>query len=173
MNSGRLGKKINSQQSKQIKCRKCLICTHKLCIMLHPEILAVIAFVLLTTYGVVRRNRMFFNLGYFLYGLSVFIAEINQYIDIQSFSHLLLAILFLIQAILSLPNRLPYDGGKLAKSAAVKIFSCLALINLIGVLVPYTSPAPEVTYYLHSIMAIYPIIAMLLVLTNKIPVTKE
>ena len=53
-----------------------------------------------------------------------------------------------------------------------KIFSCLALINLIGVLVPYTS-APEVTYHLHSVMAIYPIIAMLLVLTNKIPVTKE
>ena len=59
--------------------------------MLHPEILAVI-FVLLTTYGVVRRNRMFFNLGYFLYGLSVFNAEINQYYS--EFSHLLLAILF-------------------------------------------------------------------------------
>ena len=29
--------------------------------MLHPEILAVIAFVLLTTYGVVRRNRMFLS----------------------------------------------------------------------------------------------------------------
>ncbi len=141
--------------------------------MMHPEILIVIVFVLLTTYGVLRRNRIFFNLGYFLYGLSVFVAEINQYLDIQSFSHLLFAILFLIQAILSVPNKLPYDGGKLAKSAAIKIFSCLALINLIGVLVPYTSPAPTVTYYLHSVMAIYPVVAMFLVLTNKIPVTKE
>ena len=141
--------------------------------MMHPEILIVIVFVLLTTYGVLRRNRIFFNLGYFLYGLSVFVAEINQYHDIQSFSHLLFAILFLIQAILSVPNKLPYDGGKLAKSAAIKIFSCLALINLIGVLVPYTSPAPTVTYYLHSVMAIYPVVAMFLVLTNKIPVTKE
>ena len=140
---------------------------------MHPEILIVIVFVLLTTYGVLRRNRIFFNLGYFLYGLSVFVAEINQYLDIQSFSHLLFAILFLIQAILSVPNKLPYDGGKLAKSAAIKIFSCLALINLIGVLVPYTSPAPTVTYYLHSVMAIYPVVAMFLVLTNKIPVTKE
>ena len=43
--------------------------------MLHPEILAVIVFVLLTTYGVVRRNRMFFNLGYFLYGLSVLLLK--------------------------------------------------------------------------------------------------
>ena len=43
--------------------------------MLHPEIFAVIAFVLLTTYGVVRRNRMFFNLGYFLYGLSVLLLK--------------------------------------------------------------------------------------------------
>ena len=109
--------------------------------MMHPEILVVVFFVLLTTFGVVRRNRIFFNLGYFLYGLSVFAAEINQYLEIQSFSHLLFAILFLIQAILSVPNKLPYDGGKLAKSAAVKIFSCLALINMIGVLVPYTSPA--------------------------------
>ena len=141
--------------------------------MMHPEILIVIVFVLLTTYGVLRRNRIFFNLGYFLYGLSVFVAEINQYLDVQSFSHLLFAILFLIQAILSVPNKLPYDGGKLAKSAAIKIFSCLALINLIGVLVPYTSPAPTVTYYLHSVMAIYPVVAMFLVLTNKIPVTKE
>ena len=141
--------------------------------MMHPEILIVFVFVLLTTYGVLRRNRIFFNLGYFLYGLSVFVAEINQYLDIQSFSHLLFAILFLIQAILSVPNKLPYDGGKLAKSAAIKIFSCLALINLIGVLVPYTSPAPTVTYYLHSVMAIYPVVAMFLVLTNKIPVTKE
>lgn len=141
--------------------------------MMHPEILIVIVFVLLTTYGVLRRNRIFFNLGYFLYGLSVFVAEINQYLDIQSFSHLLFAILFLIQAILSVPNKLPYDGGKLAKSAAIKIFSCLALINLIGVLVPYTSPAPTVTYYLHSVMAIYPVVAMILVLTNKIPVTEE
>ena len=141
--------------------------------MMHPEILIVIVFVLLTTYGVLRRNRIFFNLGYFLYGLSVFVAEINQYLDIQSFSHLLFAILFLIQAILSVPNKLPYDGGKLAKSAAIKIFSCLALINLIGVLVPYTSPAPTVTYYLHSAMAIYPVVAMFLVLTNKIPVTEE
>lgn len=140
---------------------------------MHPEILIVIVFVLLTTYGVLRRNRIFFNLGYFLYGLSVFVAEINQYLDIQSFSHLLFAILFLIQAILSVPNKLPYDGGKLAKSAAIKIFSCLALINLIGVLVPYTSPAPTVTYYLHSVMAIYPVVAMFLVLTNKIPVTEE
>lgn len=141
--------------------------------MMHPEILIVIVFVLLTTYGVLRRNRIFFNLGYFLYGLSVFVAEINQYLDIQSFSHLLFAILFLIQAILSVPNKLPYDGGKLAKSAAIKIFSCLALINLIGVLVPYTSPAPTVTYYLHSVMAIFPVVAMFLVLTNKIPVTEE
>ena len=141
--------------------------------MMHPEILIVIVFVLLTTYGVLRRNRIFFNLGYFLYGLSVFVAEINQYLDIQSFSHLLFAILFLIQAILSVPNKLPYDGGKLAKSAAIKIFSCLALINLIGVLVPYTSPAPTVTYYLHSVMAFYPVVAMFLVLTNKIPVTEE
>ena len=34
---------------------------------------------------------------------------------------------------------------------------------MIGVLVPYTSPAPDITFYLHSAMAIYPIVAMILV----------
>ena len=64
--------------------------------MKHPEILIVVFFVMLTTFGVVRRNRIF-QFGLFLYGLSVFTAEINQYLEIQSFSHLLFAILFLIK----------------------------------------------------------------------------
>ena len=139
--------------------------------MLEPKIIVVIIFVLITLYGVVTKKRVFFNLGYFLYGLSVFVAELNEYFDIQSFSHLLFAILFLLQAILSIPNKLPYNGSKLAKSAAVKIYSCLSIINLVGILVPYTSPAPEITYYLHAAMAIFPMVAVVLILTNKIPLS--
>lgn len=141
--------------------------------MLDPKIIIVVFFVLITLYGVVRKNRFFFNLGYFLYGLSVFAAELNEYFDVQSFSHLLFAILFLLQTILSIPNKLPYNGSKLAKSAAVKIYSCLSIINLVGILVPYTSPAPEITFYLHTAMAIFPMVAVVLILTNKIPLSKE
>ena len=63
--------------------------------MLEPKIIVVIIFVLITLYGVITKKRVFFNLGYFLYGLSVFVAELNEYFDVQSFSHLLFAILFL------------------------------------------------------------------------------
>lgn len=141
--------------------------------MLTPEIIFVIIFVLITFVGVVQRNRIFFNLGYFLYGLSVFAVELNEYIDSNSFSHLLFAILFLLQAILAVPNRLPYDGGKLAKSPAIKIYSCLCIINIVGILVPYTSPAPTVTFYLHLFMALFPLVAVGLILANKIPIQKH
>lgn len=141
--------------------------------MLNLEIILVVLFVLITFIGVLKRNRVLFNLGYFLYGLSVFVVELQMYNDILSFSHLLFAILFLLQAILSIPNKLPYDGGKLAKSAAVKIYSCLSIINLVGILVPYTSPAPNITFYLHLVMAIFPMIAVVMILTNKIPLSSE
>ncbi len=141
--------------------------------MLNLEIILVVLFVLITFIGVLKRNRVLFNLGYFLYGLSVFVVELQMYYDILSFSHLLFAILFLLQAILSIPNKLPYDGGKLAKSAAVKIYSCLSIINLVGILVPYTSPAPNITFYLHLVMAIFPMIAVVMILTNKIPLSSE
>lgn len=141
--------------------------------MLNLEIILIVLFVLITFIGVLKRNRVLFNLGYFLYGLSVFVVELQMYYDILSFSHLLFAILFLLQAILSIPNKLPYDGGKLAKSAAVKIYSCLSIINLVGILVPYTSPAPNITFYLHLIMSIFPMIAVVMILTNKIPLSSE
>lgn len=141
--------------------------------MLHLDIILVIVFVLITFLGVVKRNRILFNLGYFLYGLSVFVVELQMYFDILSFSHLIFAILFLLQTILSIPNKLPYDGGRLAKSAAVKIYSCLSIINLVGILVPYTSPAPEITFYLHLAMAIFPMIAVIMILMDKVPTTSE
>ena len=141
--------------------------------MFHPEIILVTIFVFISFYGMIKRNRLFFNLGYFLYGLSVFVAELNQYFDINSFSHLLFAILFLLQAILAFPNILAYDGSRLAKSAGIKIYSCLSIINAVGILVPYTSPAPHVTYYLHIAMALFSLIAIGLIVGDKIPIQKE
>ena len=37
----------------------------------------------------------------------------------------------------------------------------------------HTSPAPEITFYLHTAMAIFPMVAVVLILTNKIPLSKE
>lgn len=141
--------------------------------MLHPEIILVTIFVFISLYGMIKKSRFFFNLGYFLYGLAVFAAELNQYFDINSFSHLLFAVLFLLQAILAIPNTLVYDGAALAKSAGVKIYSSLSIINTVGILVPYTSPAPNVTYYLHMAMTLFSVIAIVFILGNKVPIQKE
>jgi hypothetical protein len=79
----------------------------------------------------------------------------------------------MIQSSLALPNKLPYDGSKLAKSAAIKIYICLTLINLFGVYIVKVSEVPDVAQYFHWILAILPLIAIYLILNDKIEITKS
>ena len=46
--------------------------------------------------------------------------------------HLALASLWLIQCTITLPNKLAYDGSKIAKSAGIKINLVLSIINFFG-----------------------------------------
>lgn len=140
---------------------------------MNPLIIIASLLVLVSLFGVIRRNRQIFLTGYFVYGILVFGAELNNYAATQEATNLLVAFLWLVQAVLAIPTKLPYDGSKLAKSAAVKINASLSIINWIGVLIPGISPAPEVTFYLHLILAIFPLIAIALVLTNKIAITAD
>ena len=78
----------------------------------------------------------------------------------------------MIQSSLALPNKLPYNGSKLAKSAAIKIYICLTLINLFGIYIVRVSEVPDVAQYFHLILAILPLVAIYLVLNNKVEVTK-
>ncbi|MFL2601656.1 MAG: hypothetical protein ACJ0PU_05925 [Flavobacteriaceae bacterium] len=138
-----------------------------------PQIIVASTCILITLYGVFRKNRVFFNLGYFVYGLIVVFSEINFYLQSQEIIHIATASLWLIQSSLALPNKLPYDGSKIAKSAGIKIYICLSIINLYGIFIVRTSNVPDFVSYFHVILAILPLIAIYLILNNKIETTKN
>ena len=128
--------------------------------------------ILITLYGVLKKNRIFFNYGYFIFGIMIVIDQLKLYSELGEDINLALASLWMIQTIIALPNKLPYDGSKLAKSAAVKIYLCLSLVNLFGAF--YATKVdyiPSGAMYGHILLAILPIIAMYLVLNNKIEIT--
>jgi hypothetical protein len=79
----------------------------------------------------------------------------------------------MIQSSLALPNKLAYDGSKLAKSAAIKIYVALVLINLFGIYIVKVSEVPDFAAYFHVILALLPLVAIYLVLNNKVEITKE
>ena len=138
-----------------------------------PQIIVASTCILITLYGVFRKNRVFFNLGYFVYGLVVVFSEINFYLQSPEVIHIATASLWLIQSSLALPNKLPYDGSKIAKSAGIKIYICLSIINLYGIFIVRASDIPDFVSYFHSILAILPVIAIYLILNNKIEITKS
>ena len=138
-----------------------------------PQIIVASTCILITLYGVFRKNRVFFNLGYFVYGLIVVFSEINFYLQSQEIIHIATASLWLIQSSLALPNKLPYDGSKIAKSAGIKIYICLSIINLYGIFIVRISNVPDFVSYFHVILAILPLIAIYLILNNKIEITKS
>lgn len=129
--------------------------------------------ILITLYGVFKKNRVFFNIGYFVFGIMVVIDQASLYLESAQDINLALASLWLIQTIIALPNKLPYDGSKLAKSAAVKINLCLSLINAFGAY--YATKVdyiPSEAIYGHILLTILPLVAIYLVLNNKIEITK-
>ena len=79
----------------------------------------------------------------------------------------------MLQVILSCPNKLNYDGGKIAKSASTKINLSLILINLFAAyLATQVDYIPNEAIYGHLLFAILPLIAIYLILTNKIEIVK-
>ena len=78
--------------------------------------------VLVSMYGVVRRQRFFFLLGYFLYALIVVPNEASQYVATGDMERLAVALIWTLQGVLAFPNKLNYDSSKVFKSFRVKIF---------------------------------------------------
>ncbi len=136
-----------------------------------PQIIIASICILITLYGVFKKNRVLFNLGYFIYGLIVVFSEIGFYVENKAAIHIATAALWLIQSSLAIPNKLPYDGSKLAKSAAIKIYVSLTIINLFGVFIVKISDVPDFVSYFHIILAVLPLVAIYLVLNNKVEIT--
>ena len=133
-----------------------------------PQIIIASLCILITLIGVLKKNRVYFNIGYFVYGLIVVFSELGFFAENQDMIHLAVASLWVIQSVLTIPNKLPYDGGKLAKSAAVKIYSSLTIINLFGAYIGCESEIPVFVSYFHMVLAVLPLVAIYMVVTNKV-----
>ncbi|MEK9741208.1 MAG: hypothetical protein VW262_08485 [Flavobacteriaceae bacterium] len=138
-----------------------------------PQIIVASICLLITLYGILKKNRIFFNLGYFIFGLVVFLSELSFFAQNQQSIHLATAILWMIQSSLTLPNKISYDGSKLAKSAAIKIYVSLILINLFGIYIVRVSDVPDVAQYFHILLAVLPLLSIYLILNNKIKITNH
>lgn len=138
-----------------------------------PQIIVASICLLITLYGILKKNRIFFNLGYFIFGLVVFLSELSFFAQNQQSIHLATAILWMIQSSLTLPNKISYDGSKLAKSAAIKIYVSLILINLFGIHIVRVSDVPDVAQYFHILLAVLPLLSIYLILNNKIKITNH
>lgn len=133
-----------------------------------PQIIVASLCILITLIGVLKKNRVYFNIGYFVYGLIVVFSELGFFAENQDMIHLAVASLWVIQSVLTIPNKLPYDGGKLAKSAAIKIYSSLTIINLFGAYIVCESEIPDFVSYFHMVLAVLPLVAIYMVVTNKV-----
>ena len=137
--------------------------------------------VLVSMYGVLRRQRFFFLLGYFLYALIVVPNEASQYVATGDMERLAVALIWTLQGVLAFPNKLNYDGSKVFKSFGVKIFCGLAAINVFGVYLVQVMPTPPdfseslrpVLSTFHGVLALLPMVGMYLMLSNKIPVADQ
>ena len=133
---------------------------------MNPLIIIAVLIALISVVGLAKKNRELFLTGYFVYGLLVFGAETNEFISNENTTSLFVGFLWLIQAVLALPVRAKYDSETVKKDR-IKICVCFSLINLTGVLVPDISPAPEVTFYIHLVMSVLPLVVIYLLSSGK------
>jgi len=104
--------------------------------------------------------------------------ELATYASNGDIQHLALAAIWFCQAIVAFPNKLNYDGSKVFKSFAIKVFLTLSIVNLFGVLLIQSMPASleltedtktiAATY--HGILSVLPLVGIFLMSTDRIPV---
>ena len=130
--------------------------------------------VLVTFFGLLKNKYFFFFLGYSLYSLLVIPFELNSYASTGEFFHLIVAALWLSQLIITFPNKLYYDGSKVFKSFAIKVFLSLVAINIIGVFAVLNDFLfNDICVYYHALLAFFPIVGIYFISTNKISVYKN
>ena len=130
--------------------------------------------IIIITYGIIKKNRLFFNYGYLIVGLLIIIDQIIIYISSYDPLNLALISLWLIQVILVIPNKLPpltKDGSVIAKSAIPKIMVSLSIINFFGAYYASTVDyIPDVAVYGHIILGLFPIAPAYFILAGKIDI---
>ena len=130
--------------------------------------------IMIIIYGIIKKNRLFFNYGYLIVGLLIIIDQIIIYISSYDPLNLALISLWLIQVILVIPNKLPpltKDGSVIAKSAIPKIMVSLSIINFFGAYYASTVDyIPDIAIYGHIILGLFPVAPAYFILTGKIDI---
>ena len=130
--------------------------------------------IIIIIFGIIKKNRLFFNYGYLIVGLLIIIDQIIIYISSYDPLNLALISLWLIQVILVIPNKLPpltKDGSVIAKSAIPKIMVSLSIINFFGAYYASTVDyIPDVAVYGHIILGLFPIAPAYFILAGKIDI---
>ena len=130
--------------------------------------------IIIIIFGIIKKNRLFFNYGYLIVGLLIIIDQIFIYLSSYDPLNLALISLWLIQVILVIPNKLPpltKDGSVIAKSAIPKIMVSLSIINFFGAYYASTVDyIPDVAVYGHIILGLFPIAPAYFILAGKIDI---
>ena len=130
--------------------------------------------IIIIIYGIIKKNRLFFNYGYLIVGLLIIIDQIIIYISSYDPLNLALISLWLIQVILVIPNKLPpltKDGSVIAKSAIPKIMVSLSIINFFGAYYASTVDyIPDIAVYGHIILGLFPVAPAYFILAGKIDI---
>ena len=130
--------------------------------------------IMIIIYGIIKKNRLFFNYGYLILGLLIIIDNIIIYISSYDPLNLALISLWLIQVILVIPNKLPpltKDGSVIAKSAIPKIMVSLSTINFFGAYYASTVDyIPDIAVYGHIILGLFPVAPAYFILAGKIDI---
>ena len=130
--------------------------------------------IIIIIFGIIKKNRLFFNYGYLIVGLLIIIDQIIIYISSFDPLNLALISLWLVQVVLVIPNKLPpltRDGSVIAKSAIPKIMLSLSIINFFGAYYASTVDyIPEIAIYGHIILGLFPVAPAYFILTGKIDI---
>jgi len=130
--------------------------------------------IIIIIFGIIKKNRLFFNYGYLIVGLLIIIDQIFIYISSYDPLNLALISLWLIQVILVIPNKLPpltKDGSVIAKSAIPKIMVSLSIINFFGAYYASTVDyIPDIAVYGHIILGLFPVAPAYFILAGKIDI---
>ena len=125
-------------------------------------------------YGIFKKSRLFFNIGYFVFGIFIVYDQLLLFIENYEIIHLSLASLWLVQVVLTYPNRLPpltKDGSIIAKSAIPKIMICLSIINFFGAYyVTLVDYIPNEAMYGHILLGLFPLFPAYFILADKIEI---
>ena len=133
--------------------------------------------ILAVVYGIAIKSRMYFNIGYFVFGILIVFDQINLLASSNDLIHLALAALWSIQVVLTIPNSLPAltrDGSIVAKSAIPKIMLSLSIINFFGAYyVTLVDYIPYEAMYGHILLGIFPLAPAYFILFDKIEIVDK